>query len=74
VTPRGKVALLWGGIGALVFLVGHQAYLLLGGVFLGVGPVAAVAVAVFVATTAAAYHLEGRLVAAGADPDDDGGA
>ena len=69
-TPRGKAALLWGGTGALVFLVGHQAYLLLGGAFLGVGPV--VAVFVFVATTAAAYHLEGRLVAAGADHDDGG--
>ena len=70
--PRGTAALLWAATGLLVFLVGHQAYLLLGGAFLGVGPVVAVAVFVFVATTAAAYHLEGRLVAAGADHDDGG--
>jgi hypothetical protein len=61
VRPRGTAALLWAATGVLVFLVGHQAYLLIGGRFLGVGPVAAVALAVFATTGAAAYSLEGRL-------------
>ena len=64
-TPRGTAALLWAATGALVFLVAHQAYLLVGGEFLGVGPVAAVAVVVFATTGAAAYYLEGRLAAGG---------
>ena len=59
--PRGTAALLWAATGVLVFLVGHQAYLLIGGRFLGVGPVAAVALAVFAMTGAAAYSLEGHL-------------
>jgi hypothetical protein len=71
-TTRGKAAFLWGVTGALVFLVGHQGYLLFGGTFLGVGPVAAVAVAVFAVTAAVAYLLEGRLVAR-VDATDDGG-
>jgi hypothetical protein len=62
VTPHGKAALLWAATGTLVFLVIHQAYLLMGGAFLGVGPVAAVAVAVFATTGAAAYYLEARLL------------
>ena len=52
--PRGTAALLWAATGVLVFLVGHQAYLLAGGRFLGVAPVAAVALAVFATTGAAA--------------------
>lgn len=71
-TPRAKAALLWGVTGALVFLVGHQAYLLLDGRFLGVGPVAAVTVLVFGATTAAAYYLEGRITAERSAPAGDG--
>ncbi|MES3517250.1 MAG: hypothetical protein PPP58_06265 [Natronomonas sp.] len=56
-----KSALLWGGVGAMVFLVGHQSYLLLGGRFLGVGPVATTAVGVFVAAAAAALVVGPRL-------------
>jgi len=67
VRPRGTAALLWAATGVLVFLVGHQAYLLIGGRFLGVGPVAAVALAVFATTGAAAYTLEGRLGPGGRD-------
>ncbi|MFQ3318634.1 MAG: hypothetical protein ACI8UR_002515 [Natronomonas sp.] len=63
-TSRAKSALLWGALGMLAFLVAHQAYLLLGGAFLGVGAVGAVAVVVFAATTSAAYYVEGRLVGA----------
>ncbi|WP_336134560.1 hypothetical protein [Natronomonas amylolytica] len=58
--PRQKSALLWGAVGALAFLVLHQAYLLADGAFLGVGPVAAVAVIVFTGTAASAYYVEGR--------------
>ena len=65
--PRETAALLWAAIGVLVFLVGHQAYLLIGGRFLGVGPIAAVALAVFATTGAAAYFLEGRLGPGGRD-------
>jgi len=42
INPRRLSALLWGLVGALSFLVAHGGYLLLGGAFLGVGPVAAV--------------------------------
>ena len=64
---RGTAALLWAATGVFVFLVGHQAYLLIGGRFLGVGPVAAVALAVFATTGAAAYFLEGLLGPGGRD-------
>jgi hypothetical protein len=67
VRPRGTAALLWAATGVLVFLVGHQAYLLIGGRFLGVGPVAAVALAVFATTGAAAYSLDGHLGPGGRD-------
>jgi len=60
VSRRGKAALLWAATGMLVFLVAHQGYLLLDGVFLGVGPIALVALTVFGATGASAYVLEGR--------------
>ena len=56
-TPRGKAALLWGVAGAMVFLAAHQAYLVAGGTFLGVGPVAAVAVVVLVVTAVVAHRL-----------------
>ena len=56
-TPRGKAALLWGVAGAMAFLAAHQAYLVAGGTFLGVGPVAAVAVVVLAVTAAVAYRL-----------------
>lgn len=60
-TPRLKSAVLWGVVGALFFLVLHQAYLLVDGQFLGVGPVAAVAVGVFTATVVASYFTAGHL-------------
>ena len=74
-TPRGKAALLWGVAGAMAFLVAHQAYLVAGGTFLGVGPVAAVAVVVLVVTAVVAHRLGHHAVPVavdeetGADPD-----
>ena len=59
-TPRGHSALLWGAIGTLVFLVLHGAYLLVGGAFLGVGPIAGVAVLVFGMTSVTSYYAERR--------------
>ena len=58
--PRRKSALLWGVVAALSFLVLHQGYLLAGGAFLGIGPVAAVTVAVFVGGVTVSYYAEGR--------------
>ena len=60
-TPRGRAALLWGAIGALAFLVLHGAYLLVGGAFLGVGPIAGVTALVFAATAVASDFAERRL-------------
>ena len=60
ITPRRLSALLWGLVGALSFLVAHGGYLLLGGRFLGVGPVAAVTVVVFVSTTVSSFYAERR--------------
>ena len=60
-TARQKSALLWGAVGLLVFLVLHQGYLLVGGNFLGVGPVALVAALVFAAATIGSYYTEGHL-------------
>ena len=74
-TPRGKAALLWGVAGAMAFLAAHQAYLVAGGPFLGVGPIAAVAGVVLVVTAGAAYRLGHHAVPVavdeetGADPD-----
>jgi hypothetical protein len=58
--PRQKSALLWGAVGAFAFLVLHQGYLLADGAFLGVGPIAALAVVIFVGTAVSAYYLEGQ--------------
>ena len=58
---RKKSALLWGIVGALSFMVLHQAYLLVGGEFLGFGPVSAVTLGVFGAAAASTYLLEGSL-------------
>jgi hypothetical protein len=58
--PRQKSALLWGAVGAFAFLALHQAYLLADGAFLGVGPIAAITVVIFVGTALSAYYLEGR--------------
>ncbi|MDR9381363.1 MAG: hypothetical protein RI560_06795 [Natronomonas sp.] len=59
-SPRRASALLWGVVGALAFLVVHGAYLLSGGAFLGVGPIAGVACAVFAATALGSYYAERR--------------
>lgn len=59
-TGRRRSAVLWGVVGALFFLVLHQGYLLVDGAFLGVGPVSAVAAAVFAVTTVASYYAAGR--------------
>lgn len=59
-TPRQASATLWGVVGALAFLVAHGAYLLSGGAFLGVGPIAGVAVVVFAATALGSYYAERR--------------
>jgi hypothetical protein len=61
VRPRLQSALLWGAVGAMAFLTLHQGYLLAGGSFLGVGPVAAVTVAVFLAATVGTYYAEKRV-------------
>ena len=59
-SPRRLSALLWGLVGTLSFLVAHGVYLLAGGPFLGVGPIAAVAVAVFVVAAGGSYAAERR--------------
>lgn len=62
-SARVRSALLWGMVGALSFLVLHQAYLFAGGRYFGIAPVILVGVAVGAGVTAAAYALEGRLAA-----------
>ncbi|SNZ17802.1 hypothetical protein SAMN06269185_3128 [Natronoarchaeum philippinense] len=59
--PRVKASLLWGVIGALSFLVLHQAYLLLDGEFTSVGAVAGVTLLVGVAAAGTSYLAEGWL-------------
>ena len=59
-TPRRRSALLWGLVGALSFLVGHGAYLLAGGTFLGFGPIAVVSLSVFAAAATSSYYAERR--------------
>ena len=59
-TPRRRSALLWGAVGALAFLSLHGAYLLFGGDFVGLGPIALVTTVVFASTTAASYYTERR--------------
>jgi len=54
--PRYASDLLWGAVGALSFLVLLQAYHLVGGAFVGVGPMAGVAAAVF-GVSAVATHV-----------------
>ncbi|MFQ3284187.1 MAG: hypothetical protein ACI9TI_001231 [Natronomonas sp.] len=61
VTPRCRSALLWGLVGALSFLVAHGAYLLLGGAFLGVAPIAAVTLVVFFGAATSSDYVERRL-------------
>ena len=66
---RRLSALGWGLVGALSFLVAHGAYLLFGGTFLGVGPIAGVTAAVFLAATAGSRYAERRLGVAGPRSD-----
>ncbi|MFW6434772.1 MAG: hypothetical protein ACOCY1_00170 [Halovenus sp.] len=54
--PTVKASLLWGAVGVFTFLVGLQAYHLLGGEFVGVG-VAAGSTAFVGAVTAVLTHL-----------------
>ncbi|PSQ39306.1 hypothetical protein BRD13_03645 [Halobacteriales archaeon SW_5_70_135] len=56
--PRDALA--WGAVGSLAFLVLHQAYLLAGGRFLGVGAVAGVALSVGLVVGGAGLWLAGR--------------
>jgi hypothetical protein len=60
-TARHRSALLWGVVGALSFLVLHGVYLGLGGAFLGLGAIAGITAAVFAASAVASYHAEGRV-------------
>ena len=69
VTPRRRSALRWGLVGALSFLVAHGAYLLLGGVFLGVAPIAAVTLVVFFGAAASSSYVERRLGVVGQQAD-----
>lgn len=58
---RAKAGLLWGVIGALAFLVLHQAYLLVGGEFTSVAVVVGTTLVVGVAAGVASYLAEGWL-------------
>lgn len=71
VTPRRCSALLWGLVGAFSFLVAHGMYLLLGGAFLGVAPIAAVTLAVFLGAAASSGYVEQRLGVPGRPVDAD---
>jgi len=59
--PRLRSDLLWGAIGGLSFLVLLQGYHLVGGTFVGVGPMVAVAGGVFLATAATAHAVRPRV-------------
>jgi hypothetical protein len=58
--PRTKASLLWGLIGALVFLVGLQAFRLVTGEGATFGVTAGVALLVGVVASVAAYVVEDR--------------
>jgi len=61
VNPRVKAGVLWGAVGAMTFLVLHQAYLLLDGDFTSIGAVAAVTLLVGLVAGVASYLAEGWL-------------
>jgi len=61
VNPRVKASLLWGAVGAMAFLVLHQAYLLVDGEFTSIGAVAAVTLLVGIVAGVASYLAEGWL-------------
>jgi hypothetical protein len=58
VRPRTKASLLWGAVGALVFLVLAQGYELLATPGIALPVKLAVAVVVFVCATGASYVVE----------------
>jgi hypothetical protein len=60
VNPRTKASLLWGVTGALVFLVGLQAFRLVTGETVTLGATVGVALLVGVVATVASYAVEGR--------------
>ena len=60
--PRTKASLLWGVTGALVFLVGLQAFRLVTGEGATLGVTVGVALAVGVVAGVASYVVEGRVV------------
>jgi uncharacterized membrane protein HdeD (DUF308 family) len=59
--PRTKASLLWGLIGALVFLVGLQAFRLVTGEGAALGVTVGVALLVGGVASVAAYVVEGRV-------------
>ncbi|GAA0672175.1 hypothetical protein ACFQDG_11120 [Natronoarchaeum mannanilyticum] len=59
--PRVKASVLWGVVGAMTFLVLHQAYLLLDGEFTSIEAVAAVTLLVGLVAGVASYLAEGWL-------------
>jgi len=65
VRPRVKASVLWGAVGAMTFLVLHQAYLLLDGEFTSIGAVAAVTLLVGLVAGVASYLAEGWLARKG---------
>ncbi|WP_302082212.1 hypothetical protein [Salinibaculum rarum] len=60
--PQLKSSVLWGAVGAMAFLVLVQGYHLVADDFLGLGPMAAGALAVLVATTALSHAVRPRLL------------
>ena len=60
--PRTKASLLWGVTGALVFLVGLQAFRLVTGEGATIEVTFGVALVVGVVAAAASYVVEGRVV------------
>ena len=58
--PRTKASLLWGLVGALVFLVGLQAFRLVTGEPATLGATVGVALLVGAVASTAAYVVEGR--------------
>ncbi len=62
IEPRTKASLLWGVTGALVFLVGLQAFRLATGEGATLGVTVGVALTVGVVASVASYVVEGRVV------------
>jgi hypothetical protein len=62
IEPRTKASLLWGVTGALVFLVGLQAFRLVTGESVTLEATFGVALLVGVVASVASYVVEGRVV------------